>query len=67
MKWFNRKRKEGFTNYLYEISKLFVAGVGLAGIMQKGPLALIAVGFVVGFFALLLALYLEGDGDSDDL
>lgn len=59
----NKKRRESLIGYCYELSKLLVAGLGLAGILQPDPSWLIiGWGFALAVVFFLVAFYLEGDG-----
>ncbi|ORJ61326.1 DUF6722 family protein [Geothermobacter hydrogeniphilus] len=61
MKILNERRKTSLIAYLYELSKLTVAGIVLAGILRDSrDWLLIGVGITVAFLFFLAAFYLEG-------
>jgi len=58
----NRRRKKSLVSFFYDVAKLFIAGPGLAGILQKDPpVWVIGSGFAVAAALFSLAFYLEGD------
>ena len=62
----NEKRKESCIAYSYKVSELFVAGVGIAGIMdnEKTSAWVMALGVIAAFAFFALGFWLQGDSDS---
>lgn len=62
MKYLNKKRKEGLKNYFYELSKMTMGGLGLAGILQANTSPwIIITGMALAIIFFLVGLYLEGN------
>lgn len=62
MKILNSRRKKSLIAYLYELSKLTVAGLVLAGILRDSrDWFLVGAGVAVALLFFLVAFYLEGD------